>query len=138
DALADAWGWTTRDLLVHALPLFHVHGLVLGLYGSLRAGSTLRILPRFSPEAVCAAFDEGATMLFAVPTMYHRIAEYLEAHREARAGIAKARLLVSGSAALPVREHERLAAILGQRVVERYGMTETLINCSIRGDGDRR
>ena len=138
DGLRDAWAWTEADTLVHALPLFHVHGLVLGLFGSLRAGSALRLLPKFSPEAVCAAFDAGATMLFAVPTMYHRIAEHLEAHPDERRGISRARLLVSGSAALPVREHERLAAVLGQRVVERYGMTETLINCAIRHDGDRR
>jgi len=138
DALAEAWAWTGSDVLVHALPLFHVHGLVLGLFGSLRVGSSLRILPKFSPEAVCAAFDEGATMLFAVPTMYHRIAEHLEAVPAAAGGISRARLLVSGSAALPVREHERLAALLGQRVVERYGMTETLINCAIRADGERR
>lgn len=138
DGLRDAWGWNEADTLVHALPLFHVHGLVLGLFGSLRAGSTLRLLPKFSPEAICGAFDTGATMLFAVPTMYHRIAEHLEAHPSDAAGIARARLLVSGSAALPVREHERLARLLGQRVVERYGMTETLINCAIRHDGDRR
>ncbi|WP_373048008.1 AMP-binding protein [Vulgatibacter sp.] len=138
DGLATAWGWTDADVLVHALPLFHVHGLVLGLFGSLRAGSTLVLLPKFSPEAICAAFEGDASMLFAVPTMYHRIAEHLEAHPDDRAGIAGARLLVSGSAALPVREHERLAALLGQRVVERYGLTETLIDCAIRHDGERR
>ncbi|HEY0839897.1 MAG TPA: AMP-binding protein, partial [Vulgatibacter sp.] len=139
DALASAWGWTGEDKLVHALPLFHVHGLVLGVFGSLRAGSELHLLPRFSPEAVAGAFSEaGGTMLFAVPTMYHRIADHLDGDEAARRSLGKARLLVSGSAALPVREHERLARLLGQRVVERYGLTETLINCAIRHDGDRR
>lgn len=138
DGLARAWGWTSEDTLIHALPLFHVHGLVLGVFGSVRAGSTLHLLPRFAPEHVGAAFAAGGTMVFAVPTMYHRIAEHLEAHPEQVGPFASARLLVSGSAALPVREHERLAALLGQRVVERYGMTETLINCAIRHDGERR
>ncbi|HWV38596.1 MAG TPA: AMP-binding protein [Vulgatibacter sp.] len=139
DALAAAWGWTGADTLVHALPLFHVHGLVLGVFGSLRAGSELMLLPRFGAEAVAQAFGAGgATMLFAVPTMYHRIADHLEADPAARKGLADARLLVSGSAALPVREHERLERLLGQRVVERYGLTETLINCAVRHDGDRR
>ncbi|AKU90465.1 AMP-binding protein [Vulgatibacter incomptus] len=139
DGLAAAWAWSGADTLVHALPLFHVHGLVLGLFGSLRAGSELLLLPRFSPQAVCEAFGPGGgSMLFAVPTMYHRLAEHLEAHAADRTRLAAARLLVSGSAALPVREHERLAGLLGQRIVERYGLTETLINCAIRHDGERR
>lgn len=141
DALAAAWGWDEADVLVHALPLFHVHGLVLGVFGSLRARSELRLLPRFSPAAIAAAFGEGGgrggSMLFAVPTMYHRIADHLEAEREDRRRLASARLLISGSAALPLREHERLASLLEHRVVERYGLTETLINCSIRHDGAR-
>jgi len=139
DALAAAWGWTGDDTLVHALPLFHVHGLVLGVFGSLRAGSELHLLPRFGAEAVADAFGSGGgTLLFAVPTMYHRIADHLEGDEAARKRLATARLLVSGSAALPVREHERLARLLGQRVVERYGLTETLINCAVRHDGERR
>jgi malonyl-CoA/methylmalonyl-CoA synthetase len=137
DALADAWGWTDADVLVHALPLFHVHGLVLGIFGSVRVGGTLELLPRFAPEAVCAAMARGGTMLFGVPTMYHRIAEHCEASAEDARCLAGARLLVSGSAALPVRESERLFRLLGQRVVERYGLTETLINTAARHDGAR-
>ena len=139
DALASAWGWSGDDTLVHALPLFHVHGLVLGVFGSLRAGSELHLLPRFGAPAVAEAFGAGGgTMLFAVPTMYHRIADHLEGDEAARRSLGAARLLVSGSAALPVREHERLAGLLGQRVVERYGLTETLINCAVRHEGPRR
>ena len=119
DALAGNWQWTARDTLVHALPLFHVHGLVLGLFGTLRVGGHLVWLERFSPEAVAGALRQGATMLFAVPTMYHRLFD----HRDALRG---ARLLISGSAALPVREHERL----GVPIYERYGSTETLITCA--------
>ncbi|HET7825675.1 MAG TPA: AMP-binding protein [Anaeromyxobacter sp.] len=137
DGLADAWAWTEADVLVHALPLFHVHGLVLGVLGVLRVGGTLRLLPRFGPEAVAAAMEGGGTMLFAVPTMYHRIAEHCEAAPADARRLARARLLVSGSAALPVRENERLFQLFGQRVVERYGLTETLINTSARHDGPR-
>ena len=137
DALADAWGWSDADALVHALPLFHVHGLILGVLGTLRVGASLELVPRFSPEAVCAAMARGGTMLFGVPTMYHRVAEHCEASAEDAGILARARLLVSGSAALPVRENERLFRLFGQRVVERYGLTETLINTAARHDGPR-
>jgi malonyl-CoA/methylmalonyl-CoA synthetase len=137
DALADAWGWTGDDVLVHALPLFHVHGLVLGVLGSLRVGGSLELLPRFTPEAVCAAFARRGTLLFAVPTMYHRLAEHGEAHPAEARHLGRARLLVSGSAGLPVRESDRLFRLFGQRVVERYGLTETLIITAARHDGPR-
>src|SRR3990172_3065354 len=123
DALAEAWRWTADDTLVHALPLFHVHGLVLGVLGSLRAGGELQLLPRFTPEGVCAAMAQGGTMLFAVPTMYHRLAEHGEASPEDARKLSRARLLVSGSAALPVRENDRLFRLFGQRPGESYGLT---------------
>ncbi|MFF0193288.1 acyl-CoA synthetase [Streptomyces anulatus] len=156
DALEDAWGWTGDDVLVHALPLFHVHGLILGVLGPLRRGGSVRHLGRFSPDGVARELASGGTMLFGVPTMYHRLAEVLDgpadgsapgtpaagggspagAGRDALAGaLAGARLLVSGSAALPVHDHERIAAATGRRVIERYGMTETLMNTGIRADG---
>ncbi|WP_242356866.1 MULTISPECIES: AMP-binding protein [Anaeromyxobacter] len=137
DALVSAWGWTDRDALVHALPLFHVHGLVLGVLGSLRVGASILLLPRFTPEGVCAAMEGGGTMLFAVPTMYHRLAEHCEARPDEARRLGCARLLVSGSAALPVRENDRLFRLFGQRVVERYGLTETLILTAARHDGPR-
>jgi malonyl-CoA/methylmalonyl-CoA synthetase len=137
DALAAAWGWTAADVLVHALPLFHVHGLLLGVLGPLRVGGAVDLLPRFAPEAVCAAMAAGGTMLFAVPTMYHRLAEHCEAVPADARRLGRARLLVSGSAALPVRENERLHRLFGQRPVERYGLTETLILCAARHDGPR-
>ena len=77
DALADAWEWTGEDRLVHALPLFHVHGLVLGTLGPLRLGGHLRHLVRFDAATAAQALSDGGTMLFGVPTMYHR-------HRRAR------------------------------------------------------
>ncbi|MGW0958951.1 acyl-CoA synthetase [Streptomyces gelaticus] len=142
DALEDAWQWTGDDVLVHALPLFHVHGLILGVLGPLRRGGSVRHLGRFSTEAVARELSSGGTMLFGVPTMYHRLAEALGGTGPEAAGLAKAlagaRLLVSGSAALPVHDHERIAAATGRRVIERYGMTETLMNTGVRADGEPR
>ncbi|GAA2521806.1 acyl-CoA synthetase [Streptomyces longisporus] len=138
DALADAWQWTGDDVLVHGLPLFHVHGLVLGILGPLRRGGSVRHLGRFSTEGVARELNEGATMLFGVPTMYHRIAGALSEEPELAKALGRARLLVSGSAALPVHDHERIAAATGRRVIERYGMTETLMNTSVRADGEPR
>jgi malonyl-CoA/methylmalonyl-CoA synthetase len=138
DALADAWRWTGDDVLVQALPLFHVHGLVLGILGPLRRGGSVRHLGRFGTGGVARELAGGATMLFGVPTMYHRIAEALPGDPGLAKALAGARLLVSGSAALPVHDHERIAAATGRRVVERYGMTETLMNTSVRADGESR
>ncbi|MFB6776629.1 acyl-CoA synthetase [Streptomyces sp. NPDC056352] len=143
DALEDAWQWTGDDVLVHALPLFHVHGLILGVLGPLRRGGSVRHLGRFSAEGVARELGSGGTMLFGVPTMYHRLAETLGAGSAPdAAGLAKAlagaRLLVSGSAALPVHDHERIAAATGRGVVERYGMTETLMNTGVRADCEPR
>ncbi|MCX2948657.1 acyl-CoA synthetase [Lentzea sp. NEAU-D7] len=138
DAVAEAWGWAGDDVLVHALPLFHVHGLILGVLGPLRRGGTVHHLGKFSTAAVTRALAGDGTMMFGVPTMYHRIAEEVGDDPELATALSGARLLVSGSAALPVRDHERIAAATGQRVVERYGMTETLMNTSVRADGDRR
>ncbi|MBY8340811.1 acyl-CoA synthetase [Streptomyces spinosirectus] len=138
DALADAWQWTGDDVLVQGLPLFHVHGLVLGILGPLRRGGSVRHLGRFTTQGVARELNDGATMLFGVPTMYHRIAEALPQEPELAKALGRARLLVSGSAALPVHDHERIAAATGRRVVERYGMTETLMNTSVRADGEAR
>ncbi|WP_435970280.1 acyl-CoA synthetase [Streptomyces sp. Qhu_M48] len=132
DALAGAWSWTADDVLVHALPLFHVHGLVLGILGPLRRGGEVRHLGTFSVEGVARELGAGGgTMLFGVPTMYHRLADALGRDTALVRAMAGARLLVSGSAALPVHDHERIAAATGRTVVERYGMTETLMNTSV-------
>ena len=131
DGLADAWGWTPDDTLVHGLPLFHVHGLILGVLGALRVGSKLIHTGRPTPERYGAAVG---TLYFGVPTVWGRVAAAPE-HAKA---LSSARLLVSGSAALPVPVFERLRELTGQVPVERYGMTETLITLSTRHDGDRR
>lgn len=131
DALADAWAWTPEDLLVHGLPLFHVHGLVLGVLGALRAGSRLAHTGRPKPDAYAAA---AGTLYFGVPTVWSRVC----ADPAAARALSSARLLVSGSAPLPLPVFERLAELTGQPPVERYGMTETLITVSSRADGERR
>ncbi|MFF5972143.1 acyl-CoA synthetase [Streptomyces sp. NPDC012769] len=145
DALADAWSWTDEDVLVHGLPLFHVHGLVLGVLGPLRRGGELRHLGSFSVEGVAKELGSGegtgsggGTVLFGVPTMYHRLAEALPHDPALVRALAGARLLVSGSAALPVHDHERITAATGRTVIERYGMTETLMNTSVPGGSGPR
>ncbi|MFI2337180.1 acyl-CoA synthetase [Nocardia rhamnosiphila] len=131
DALADAWAWTAADVLVHGLPLFHVHGLILGLLGPLRVGSPLVHTGKPTPANYAAA---RGTMYFGVPTVWTRIAEDPTAAKE----LAAARLLISGSAPLPVPVFERLAELTGHRPIERYGMSETMITLSARADGERR
>ncbi|GAB3691918.1 acyl-CoA synthetase [Saccharopolyspora tripterygii] len=138
DALAEAWEWTSADVLAHALPLFHVHGLILGTLGPVRLGGTVHHLGKFSSQAIAEELAGPATMMFGVPTMYHRLAEDAENDPQIGRSVGKARLLVSGSAALPAVEHERIERLTGQRVVERYGMSETIMNCGVRADGDRR
>ncbi|NSC25127.1 acyl-CoA synthetase [Streptomyces albus subsp. chlorinus] len=138
DALEEAWQWTADDVLVHGLPLFHVHGLILGVLGPLRRGGTLRHLGRFTPQGVARELASGGTMLFGVPTMYHRLADACASDPDLVRALAAARLLVSGSAALPLHDHERITAATGQRVIERYGMTETLMNTSVRPGGSSR
>jgi malonyl-CoA/methylmalonyl-CoA synthetase len=138
DALAAVWGWTSNDVLTHGLPLFHVHGLVLGVLGPLRVGGALRHVGRFSADAIRGELERGATMVFGVPTMYQAMADAAEASASAASAIAKARLLVSGSATLPVGHHRRIEDATGQRIVERYGLTETLMNCAVPAEGERR
>ncbi|WP_127359874.1 acyl-CoA synthetase [Actinacidiphila soli] len=131
DGLAAAWDWTADDVLVHGLPLFHVHGLVLGALGALRVGSRLIHTGRPTPEAYAAA---GGSLYFGVPTVWGRVAQDPSAAR----ALGNARLLVSGSAPLPAPVFRDLEALTGQRPVERYGMTESLITVSTRADGERR
>jgi malonyl-CoA/methylmalonyl-CoA synthetase len=134
ESVALAWRWTAGDRLVLALPLFHAHGLCVGLHGTLLAGASVVLLPRFEVGAVLdAAAEQRASMFFGVPTMYHRMA------RSPRvAELAALRLCVSGSAPLPAELHRAIAEHGGQRVLERYGMTETLMLVSNPYDGERR
>lgn len=134
DALADAWEWSAQDTLVHGLPLFHVHGLVLGVLGALRTGSRLVHTGRPTPEAYAEAAEAGGSLYFGVPTVWSRIA----AAPQAAAALSRSRLLVSGSAALPTPVFRDLERLTGHRPVERYGMTETLITVSGRAGSEVR
>ena len=134
DALSAVWQWTADDVLTHALPLFHVHGLILGVLGPLRLGGTLRYAGPFSVESVTGELSSGATVLFGVPTMYHSLAAAAEQDAATARALAGARLLVSGSAPLPVREISRIEAVTGRRVIQRYGLTETIMNCAQHAD----
>ena len=124
DGLAQVWSWTAVDVLAHALPLFHVHGLVLGTLGPLRVGSRLVRTETFRSVA-------DASVYFAVPTMWSRLDD------DALRAVATARLLVSGSAALPAPVFDRVRRLSGHALVERYGLTESLIVTAASPDDER-
>jgi len=130
-SLLSAWAWEPADRLVLCLPLFHVHGLCAGLFGTLAAGASAVVFDRFEESAVLGAAP-GSTMFFGVPTMYHRLAASGRARE-----LAALRLCVSGSAPLAVDLWQRLSAE-GVAVLERYGMTETLLTLSNPLVGERR
>jgi len=134
ESVARTWRWTADDRLVHALPVFHGHGLCVALYTTLLTGASAVLLPAFDVASVLDAAEEhGASMFFGVPTMYHRIAASGRAAR-----LSRLRLAVSGSAPLPAALHRELAEHAGTVVLERYGMTETLMTLSNPYDGERR
>lgn len=132
-ALAVAWRVEADDRLVHALPVFHGHGLCAALYTTLLRGASAVLLPGFEARAVLdAAAAHQASLFFGVPTMYHRLAA------SGRAGeLGRLRLAVSGSAPLAAELHGRLR-VEGVDVLERYGMTETLLTVSNPVAGERR
>jgi malonyl-CoA/methylmalonyl-CoA synthetase len=134
----EAWRWTERDILVHALPLFHLHGLGMGLNGTLLSGGSATLVA-FSPEAVVAELTrddaQRGTMFFGVPAMYQRLCDWLDAHPT---DLSHVRLFVSGSAPLPPALFERCHRLLGQPPVERYGITEGGIVVTNPYDGPRQ
>ncbi|MGH9000318.1 MAG: AMP-binding protein [Acidimicrobiia bacterium] len=139
EAVRLAWRWRASDRLVLALPLFHLHGLGVGLHGTLLAGASALLLPRFDAGAVVGATrSHHATMFFGVPTMYARLAALATEAPEAAAALGRLRLCVSGSAPLPPAVFDQFEAATGQRVLERYGMSETGMNVSNPHDGERR
>jgi malonyl-CoA/methylmalonyl-CoA synthetase len=131
-ALRIAWDWQPDDRLILALPLFHVHGLCAGLFGALASGSSVAVFDRFDPALVLNA-AAAASLFFGVPTMYHRLAETGDA-----AALAALRLCVAGSAPLPADLWRRFAQEFGVSVLERYGMSETLLTLSNPLTGERR
>lgn len=134
EAVTESWQWSAADTLLLALPLFHMHGLGVGVNGTLVSAGAAVVLPRFSPDAVFDAIqDHGATMFFGVPTMYARLAAHPRLPE-----LAALRLCVSGSAPLAPALWQRIADGSGQRVLERYGMSETAMLTSNPYDGERR
>ncbi|WP_428117670.1 class I adenylate-forming enzyme family protein [Candidatus Poriferisodalis sp.] len=133
-ALELAWRWTPDDVLVLALPLFHMHGLGVGLHGTLTVGARAVLIPEFEPDTVFDAIDaHDATLFFGVPTMYSRLVASSRA-----AELSALRLCVSGSAPMPAELHDAVRRASAQHVVERYGMTETVMLVSNPHDGQRR
>jgi len=137
-SLTELWGWRPDDVLVLALPLFHVHGLGIGVHGGLLHGLTIELLPRFSATAVIGAIERGGTIFMGVPTMYRMLLEHLDTRPDDARVLARARLFTAGSAALPAADFERFADLTGHRILERYGMSETLLTLSNPADGERR
>ncbi len=135
--LVEAWRITAGDRLLLALPLFHVHGLANGIHCWLRSGCRMRLLERFDHTSAAATLlDFRPTLFFGVPTMYVRLLEVAEG--SAREIGASLRLAVSGSAPLPPHVLSEFERRYGQRILERYGMTETLMTLSNPYDGERR
>ena len=132
--LAREWRFTADDALLHALPIYHTHGLFVATNVSLLSGASIHLLPKFDPDAVFAALPRASVMM-GVPTFYTRL---LADPRLTRAAAAHMRLFISGSAPLLAQTHREWEARTGQRILERYGMTETNMNTSNPYDGERR
>jgi malonyl-CoA/methylmalonyl-CoA synthetase len=132
--LTDYWRFTADDVLLHALPIYHTHGLFVATNVTLLAGGAMIFLPKFDLDAMIARMPEATTMM-GVPTFYTRL---LDDPRLTRDLAGHMRLFISGSAPLLAETHERFEARTGHRILERYGMTETNMNTSNPYDGERR
>jgi malonyl-CoA/methylmalonyl-CoA synthetase len=132
--LKDQWAFTASDVLLHALPIFHTHGLFVATNVTLLAGGSMIFLPKFDPDAMIRHLPQATTMM-GVPTFYTRL---LSDPRLDAALTANMRLFISGSAPLLAETHKAWTARTGHRILERYGMTETNMNTSNPYHGDRR
>src|SRR5229473_6694042 len=134
----EMWRWTSGDVLVHALPLFHLHGLGMGLHGTLLSGGSATLI-HFSPDGVVTELTRNdaarGTMFFGVPSMYQRLCDWLDEHPT---DLSHVRVFVCGSAPLPPALFERCSRLLGQPPVERYGITEGGIVVTNPYDGPRQ
>ncbi len=138
DALTRHWQWTPKDRLVLALPLFHVHGLCIGIHGTLIRGNDTIIHQRFDPAKVARAIGRGGTIFMGVPTMHTRLVAAMDNDPELAEAMSNARLITSGSAALREDIFRRYEELTGQRILERYGMSETMLTISNPYEGERR
>lgn len=133
-ALLHAWQFTEHDRLIHALPIFHTHGLFVAANMSLTAGATMIFLEKFDAETAIGLFPD-ATVLMGVPTFYSRL---IQSANLTQAAVANMRLFISGSAPLLAEVHQAFRTMTGQAILERYGMTETCMIASNPLDGERR
>ena len=134
ESLSEAWRFTSEDRLLHALPIFHAHGLFVAVNVSLNVGASMIFLPKFDIDIVMDKIG-GATTMMGVPTFYTRM---LADERCTPENLGHMRLFVSGSAPLLAETHREFEAKTGQRILERYGMTETTMSSSNPYDGERR
>lgn len=133
ESLAQAWRFTEKDRLIHALPIFHTHGLFVACNVILMSGASLYFMSKFDVDTIIAAMPEG-TSLMGVPTFYTRL---LQDDRLTPELTANMRLFTSGSAPLTAETHQQFEQRTGHAILERYGMTETNMNTSNPYDGDR-
>ena len=128
-ALRKVWHWRSEDVLMHALPIYHAHGLFVALHAALFGGSEIRFLPKFDARQVLSMLP-GCTVLMGVPTHYSRLLDAPEFDASCFQGL---RLMISGSAPMSRQLHDRVRERTGKFVVERYGLTEGLIltSCAI-------
>lgn len=135
-ALQEVWKWTEKDVLLHVLPLFHIHGLCVALHGGLNAGSTVILHEKFEPQDSLKAIEEmRVTMFMAVPTIYYRL---LQAWRETKSDLSSMRVFISGSAPMSKELMEEFWSDTGFRIMERYGMTEAQMITSNPYEEERR
>jgi malonyl-CoA/methylmalonyl-CoA synthetase len=142
--LIEAWGWLKEDHILHILPLHHTHGIINALLCALWSGASCEMLPKFDTKVMWERFVQGNVSIFmAVPTIYYRLISYWEEaseddQKKMSDAASKLRLMVSGSAALPVQTFEKWERITGHRLLERYGMTEIGMALSNPLSGERR
>jgi len=132
-ALVAAWQFTADDVLLHALPIFHVHGLFVAVNTVLASGSSMVFLPRFDAEEIVRRLPD-VTVMMGVPTFYTRLLQHPELDRHATRSM---RLFISGSAPLLPDTHREFRERTGHAILERYGMSETLMNTSNPYEGER-
>lgn len=136
EAVCTAWRWTDQDILLLALPLFHTHGLMVGAHGTFFTGAGAELHRKFDAAGAYDALLEGrVTMFFGVPTMYTRLLREAATRDERPRPI---RLYVSGSAPLSPQAFDEFESLFGERILERYGMTETIMNLTNPYEGERR
>jgi malonyl-CoA/methylmalonyl-CoA synthetase len=136
NSLHEAWGWREDDVLLHVLPIFHIHGLVVALHGALNAGATAVLLPKFEPQqALRTMVEKPCTVFMAVPTIHKRLVDHPHARKY---DLSHMRLLTSGSDRLPDDVFLKFRELFGHTLLERYGMTETGMNLSNPLQGERR